>query len=301
MHFARRIPPSLVLLSTLTLGLSACKGNNGDESGDETGGGDTIYDRLGQEEGIRDAVTDLVVDRIAPDPKINAYFLNDGVDVGIVIDCLTLQLSALTGGPQEYPGTDCRDMKSSHEGLGISDADFMDLAGHVVDELTERGVAQADIDTITAALVGMYDDIVEDATNDATVYQRVGRYPGIQTAVAEFYTLITTNPAIMGFFADTDQTRLEACLTRQLCSIDGPCDYGAEAIGLDPSYGDTPCQDMMTSHEGLTITIEDFGALVADLTTALDNNGVAPADRDAILGVLGPLCADIVSDPAACP
>lgn len=299
MQRARRIPPSLVLISALAL--PACKGNNGNESSDETGGGETIYDRLGQEDGIREAVTDMVVDRIAPDPKINAYFLNDGVDVGIVIGCLTLQFSALTGGPQEYPGTDCRDMKTSHEGLGISDADFMDLAGHVIDELKEREVAQDDIDTIVSALTGMYDDIVEDPSNDATVYQRVGRKPGIQAAVAEFYTIITTDPAIMGFFSGPDQTRLEACLTRQLCSIDGPCDYGAEAVGLDPSYGDAPCRDMMSSHEGLAITIEDFSALVADLTTALDNAGVAAADRDAILGVLGPMCAEIVEDPAACP
>lgn len=303
-------PLSFALASTLTLGLTlglafalpACNTSSGESEGsDETGGEGTIYDRLGQEQGIRDAVTDLVVDRIAPDPKINAYFLNAGVDPGIVIDCLTLQLSALTGGPQVYPGGDCRDMKSTHEGLGISDADFMDLAGHVVDELNERGVAQADIDVIVEALTGMYDDIVEDPDNNATVYQRVGRNPGIQAAVADFYTIVTTDPAIMAFFTGTDQTRFEACLTRQLCSIDGPCDYGEEALALDPSFGDTPCQDMLTSHEGLMISLEDFSALVADLTMALDNAGVAGADRDAILGVLGPMCADIVEDSAMCP
>jgi truncated hemoglobin YjbI len=303
MQFVRRLSPLVIvtaLASSALVSLSSCKGSNNDESSDETGG-DTIYDRLGGEEGIEAAVTSLVVNRIAPDPKINAYFLNDGVDVGIVINCLTLQLGSLTGGPQEYPGADCRDMKSSHEGMGVSDADFMDLAGHLVDELTERGVAQADIDVIVEALTGMYDDIVEDPNNDATVYQRVGRKPGIQAAVADFYTIITTNPAIMAFFVDTDQTRLEACLTRQLCGIDGPCDYGSEAVALDASYGGTPCADMVSTHEGLVITIDDFGALVMDLTTALDNAGVAAADRDAILGVLGPLCAEIVSDPGTCP
>jgi hemoglobin len=172
-----------------------------------------------------------------------------------------------------------------------------------VAELTDRGVAQEDIDVIVEALTGMHDDIVEDVDNNATVYQRVGRQPGIQDIVADFYTIITTDAAIMGFFAGTDQARLEACLTRQLCSIDGPCDYGSEAVGLDPAFpeGAGACKDMITSHEGLTITIEDFGALVTDLTTALDNAGVATADRDAILGVLGPLCAEIVTDTATCP
>lgn len=305
MQLAWRIPLSLALTSTLTLGLAACKGgSNNDESSDETGGGDTLYDRLGQESGIEEAVTSLVVNRIAPDPRINAYFFNDGVDVGLVIKCLTLQLSSLSGGPQEYPGdSGCRDMKTTHDGMGVSHDDFMDMAGHVVDELSERGVAQADIDAVVEALTGMYDDIVEDPDSNATVYQRLGRQPGIQAAVTDFYTIVSTNPAIMGFFSGVDQARFEACLTRQLCSIDGPCVYGSEYVGLDPAFpeGSEPCKDMMSTHEGMQITIEDFSAVAADLTTALDNAGVAADDRDAILGVLGPLCAEIVEDATACP
>ena len=269
-------------------------------SSDDSKSAGTIYDRLGQEDGIRAAVTDIVVDRIAADPRINAYFFNSGGDVGIIINCLTLQLGSLTGGPQEYPNADCRDMKSSHEGLGISDADFMDLAGHVVDELNERGVAQADIDVIVEALTGMYDDIVEDPNNDATVYQRVGRQPGIQTTVASFYGVVASNPALSSFFTGIDQARFEACLTRQLCAIDGPCDYGSEAVGLDPAFPDSPCQDMVTAHAGLGITVDDFNALVADLTTTLDDAGIAADDRDAILAVFGPLCAEVVGDPATC-
>src|SRR5690606_37466754 len=38
----------------------------------------------------------------------------------------------------------------------------------------------------------------------------------------------------------------------------------------------------------------DFGALVTDLVTAMTTAGVAQADQDAILGVLGPMCEDIV-------
>jgi truncated hemoglobin YjbI len=289
--FARR---SIPLACALTFGLLGCSGSN------DTNGEGTIYDRLGQEEGIRAAVTDIVVDRIAPDPRINAYFFNRGVDVGIVINCLTLQLGSLTGGPQEYPNADCRDMKSSHEGLGISDSDFFDLAGHVVDELSERGVGPADIDAIVAALTGMYDDVVEDPNDNATVYQRVGRQPGIQATVASFYSIVAANPALMSFFTGVDRARFEACLTRQLCAIDGPCEYGDEAVGLDPAFPSTVCQDMMSSHAGIAITIDDFNALVSDLTTALDDAGIAANDRDAILGVLGPLCAEIVSDPATC-
>jgi hemoglobin len=301
MQFARLLP-SLALISTLAL--PACKGDSGSDDSDETGGGgDTIYDRLGGADGIHTAVENIVFNRVAPDPKINGYFLNGGTNVTIVIDCLATQLGSLTGGPEVYPNENCRDMATAHEGLGISEADFMDLAGHVVAELTELGVAQADIDVIVGALVGMHDDIVEDPDNNLTVYQRVGRMPGIQGAVAEFYTIITTDPAVMAFFSGLDIDRLEGCLSRLVCSIDGPCEFGGELPGLDPMFpeGQTACMDIMTAHEGLNITIDDFNAVAADLIMALDNVGVAPADRDAIIAVVAPLCNQIVSDTATCP
>jgi hemoglobin len=284
-------------LIALTL-LSACKtGGDGD---DETGG--TLYDRLGGEEGIHAVVESAVVTRIAADPKINAYFLNSEVQVGVVINCLTDQLGNLTGGPQEYPNADCRDMQESHEGLGISDADFQDLAGHFVAELEARGVADDDIQIIVDALTGMYDDIVEDPENNATVYQRVGRQPAIQLVVTDFVNLVLADPTLMAFFAATDRVRLEACLVRQVCGIDGPCEYGFEAVDLQPEVFEAgACRTMMASHEGLTITIEDFQALVGHLVTAMGNAGVAQPDQDAITGALGPLCAEIVSDPATCP
>ncbi len=290
---------SLLGTSLLTLALlPACKGDDGGGT-DETG--DTLYDRLGGEEGITTVVTNAVVNRIAADPKINAYFLNSSVDVGIVIGCLVDQLGNISGGPQEYPNANCRDMKTSHEGLGISDADFNDLAGHFVDEMAANGVAQADIDAVVAALTGMHDDIVEDAPGTATVYQRVGRQPAIQSVVTAFVGLVVADPALAPFFATTDAARLEACLVRQVCGIDGPCEYGFEVPSLQPVFADGVCRDMLSSHQGLAITIEDFTGLVGHLVTALTDAGVAQSDQDAILGALGPLCADIVADPATCP
>jgi hemoglobin len=291
----RSLAPSLIALTLL----SACKPDEGD--GDDEAG-DTLYDRLGGEEGIHAVVESAVVTRIAADPKINAYFLNSEVQVGFVINCLTDQLGNLTGGPQEYPNGDCRDMKESHEGLGISDADFQDLAGHFVAELNARGVAADDVQIIVDALTGMYDDIVEDPTNNATAYQRVGRQPAIQGVVTEFVDLVLADPTLMAFFTTTDRVRLEGCLVRQVCDIDGPCVYGFEAVDLQPEvFGADACRSMMASHEGLTITIEDFQALVGHLVTAMTNAGITDADQQVITDALGPLCAEIVSDPATCP
>jgi hemoglobin len=290
-----RLTTTALLVSLVTLA-PACK--TAEEGDDETSG--SLYDRLGGEEGIRAVVEDAVVNRIAADPKINAYFFNDGVDINITINCLVDQLGALTGGPQTYPNDNCRDMKETHEGMGVSDNDFNDLAAHFVGALTDAGVAQADIDVIVEALVGMHDDIVEDPTNNATVYQRVGRQPAIQSVVTAFVDLVVADPTLMAFFTTTDRPRFEACLVRQVCGIDGPCEYGLEVPGFQPELGGSVCRDMLSSHEGLTITIEDFDALVAHLVTALDDAGVVDTDRDMILAALGPLCAEIVSDPATC-
>lgn len=293
-----RLSSTLVIVSTLALA-PACK--PAEEEGDDETADGTIYERLGGEEGIRTVVEDAVLNRIAADPKINAFFFNEGVDISITINCLVDQLGFLTGGPQIYPNDNCRDMKTSHEGMGVSDQDFNDLAGHFVMALTDAGVAQADIDVIAGALTDMYPDIVEDPTNDGSVYQRVGRQPAIQAVVTAFVDLVVADPTLVAFFATTDRGRLEACLVRQVCGIDGPCEYGLEVPALQPELGGTVCRDMVSSHEGITITIEDFQALVGHLVTAMTDAGVAQADQDAVLGALGPLCADIVTDAATCP
>jgi hypothetical protein len=60
---------------------------------------------------------------------------------------------------------------------------------------------------------------------------------------------------------------------------------------------------MATAHAGLVdadmegITFADFGLMMTDLQHALVTADVAPADRDAILAAMDPLCADIVAGP----
>lgn len=273
-----------------------------------------LYMRLGAEPGIRTVITDFVVNRVLLDPKINGFFLNSSVDGGKLINCLVLQVGNLTGGPEVYPSAGCRDMKTSHAGLKISMQDFNDLAGHLVASLTAAGVPAADINTIVDAVAPMASDIVEDKTNNATVYQRVGRKPAIGTVIDNFIGRVVKDVRINGFFATTNAARLRTCLVRQVCSIDGPCKYGQEVAhpsepGVSPA---AVCKDMKSSHIGLTsppggaagskgITHADFGALVEDLILELDAAGVAAADKGAILGALGPMCDDIVAGGIGCP
>ena len=91
---------------------------------------------------------------------------------------------------------------------------------------------------------------------------------------------------INAFFAATasDPARLKKFkgnLVDQICQASGgPCKYSGK--------------DMKTAHRGMGISAADFDALVADLVGALDKFNVAKADKDQLLGVLGPMKADIV-------
>lgn len=281
--------------------LSACA--------DDAPPAETMYDRLGGEPGIRAVIEDFVA-KLGADDKVNGYFLNRSVDLDHVTRCFVLQLDELAGGPQDYPGdSGCRSMADAHAGLGISQLDFDDVMTHLLSSLEEADVTADDRATISAALLPMADDIVEDPDSDATVYQRVGRKPAIATVVTNFESRVAADSRVNGFFAGIqDFTRIHACLTRQVCSIDGPCKYGEEVAA---EFGDLstqfPCRGMVPAHIGLAdendspITIDDFNAIAENLITELDAAGVTPADRDAIIGAIAPLCAEIVADGTGCP
>jgi truncated hemoglobin YjbI len=274
----------------------------------------TLYTRLGSQTGIRAVMTDFVVNRVLNDPKINGYFLNSGVDGARLINCLTLQVGNLAGGPEVYPSAGCRDMKTTHLGMKISMQDFSDLANHLVAALTTAGVSATDVNTIVAAVTPLANDIVEDRTNNGTVYQRILRKPAINTLIDKVIVRVVADARVNGFFAGANAPRLKTCLVRQVCGIDGPCKYGQEVThASEPGVSPTMvCRDMKTTHTGLTsppgggagsrtIAKADWDAFVEDLVTELDAAMVAPADKAALLAALGPTCDDIVAGGTGCP
>jgi hemoglobin len=281
--------------------LAAC-GDDGE------GPDDTLYTRMGGEAGVRALVDDILV-RVTADEKINGYFRNVSVDRSNLAGCMVKQIGAATGGPQTYPDAGCRDMAAAHAGLGVSRQDFEDFVADVTAAVDATDLSSADRTELLASFSGHHADVVEDEDNNATVYQRVGRKPAISTVVTNFETRVAGDAAVNGFFAGIqDFTRIHACLTRQVCSIDGPCRYGEETPDEFPGLTNQGgCRPMAASHFGLQdlagnpIVIEDFLQIAMDLALELDAAGVAPADRDAVIGALGPLCADIVANGTGCP
>lgn len=265
-------------------------------------------------------LVDAFLARVLTDDRVNGYFLNSDVDNAALATCLGAQLGALAG----CPGVayTCQDMKAAHQGLGVSDLDLADfvelLAGTLAAGQAERPELTAeDIDTVTAALLALAPDIVEDPTHDATLYQRIGRKPRLREIVgtkdksSTFLGILDDDNAINGFFLSSDFTRFGTCFLRQLAAIDGPVVYGAEVTapdGVEPGVAaDDPCRDMSLSHAGLLddlltpITIDDFMVFLADLAKALDKFNAPVAERDQLLAALTELCPQIVVDTNECP
>ena len=114
----------------------------------------TIYEQLGEENGIRAAVDDFYA-RVLADPELKTYF--DGVDMARLRSHQALLLVQVTGGPARYEG---RDLAEAHRGLNITSADYERVVAHLAATLTGLGVAPVVIGDVAAALDGYRTDIV---------------------------------------------------------------------------------------------------------------------------------------------
>ena len=118
------------------------------------------------------------------------------------------------------------------------------------------------------------------------LYKSLGGKKAITAVVDLFVGNCAMDPKISNFFkADVADPKKLAHfkmeLVNQICNAaGGPCKYTGKT--------------MKEAHAGMGVTGADFDALVGDLVAALDKAGVKPADKMALLGVLGPMKSDIV-------
>jgi len=117
-----------------------------------------------------------------------------------------------------------------------------------------------------------------------TLYKRLGGREGIALVVGDFVTSTAGDSRVNARFKDMkgpEIEKLKSHLTDQICdATGGPCSY----LG----------RDMKTAHKGMKITDAEWNATVENLTKALDKHKVDPKDRSELLGLLGPMKADIV-------
>ena len=118
----------------------------------------SIYEALGQEQGIRVAVDDFY-GRVLADPALTHYF------EGVPMDRLKRHQAALlvqvTGGPKAYDG---RDLGEAHRHLGVTSEDFDRVVAHLAATLTALGVDAETLGQVAAAVGATRDDIVAPAS-----------------------------------------------------------------------------------------------------------------------------------------
>jgi len=118
----------------------------------------TLYKRLGGYDALA-AVTDDFLGRLAADPSLGRFFVGTSKEhLGRIRQLVVDQLCAATGGPCIYIG---RDMKTTHEGLAITEADWDTAVKHLNATLDKFKVPKPEQDEVRAAIGGLEKDIVQ--------------------------------------------------------------------------------------------------------------------------------------------
>lgn len=244
-----------------------------------------LWDRLGGEAAVKLVIHDFVV-AAAGDKAVN--FLRDGKfkldakGVEQLEQYLVELVSATTGGPLKYTG---RDMKSSHAGMKITDAEFDALAGVLIATLKKYKVPQAEMDELVGIVASTRKDIVE--VGKKPLWDRLGGEEGVGLVLDEFLATAGKDPKANidrnGNYPLTKERgeRVKKLLVEQISSITGgPYKYTG--------------RDMKNTHAGMKITEDEFNAAAGHLIAALKKYKVPQAEADELIALIASTAKDII-------
>jgi len=118
----------------------------------------SLYDRIGGYNALAAVVDDFIV-RLVSDKQFEKFFIGQSNDSKKRIRQHILdQFCAATGGPCVYTG---RDMKTSHAGLAITNADWDAAAKHLSASLDKFKVPEKEKGEILSFVTSLKKDIVE--------------------------------------------------------------------------------------------------------------------------------------------
>jgi len=118
----------------------------------------SLYERVGGYNALA-AVVDDFIGRLVADKQFEKFFVGHSIDSKKRIRQHILdQFCAATGGPCVYTG---RDMKTTHAGLGITNADWDAAAKHLAASLDKFKVPEKEKGEILAFVTTLKNDIVE--------------------------------------------------------------------------------------------------------------------------------------------
>lgn len=142
----------LVRFSTATKGTCLLSAKRQGMSDDET-----VFDRLGGHDAVESVVNDFY-DRVLSDERVIHHFEDSNTTE---LRAHQVQfISAVTGGPVQYSG---QDMRTAHEGMGITHNEFDVIADHLDTALDENSVSDADRAQVLREVEGLRSEIVEES------------------------------------------------------------------------------------------------------------------------------------------
>ena len=118
----------------------------------------TLYQRLGGYDAISAVVGDFI-GRMATDPQLSRFFVGHSTQsLQRIRQLVVEQLCQAAGGPCFYTG---RSMKDSHEGMGITEAQWDIAVKHLVATLDKFKVGEKERQDLFAAIAPLKADIVD--------------------------------------------------------------------------------------------------------------------------------------------
>lgn len=149
----KKLTLAVALLAALSIAASAVQAATIGEQEKKS-----LYTRLGGYDAIALVVDDFIV-RLATDKRFERFFAGFSNDSKQRLRQHILdQFCKAAGGPCVYLG---RDMKTTHGGLGITEADWEAAAKHLVAAMDKYKVPQAEKDELMAFVATQKKDIVE--------------------------------------------------------------------------------------------------------------------------------------------
>jgi hemoglobin len=148
----RKLTLAVAFMAVLSGGMTAVQADTGGQNRE------SLYARVGGYDALALVVDDFIV-RLATDKRFERFFAGFSNDSKQRLRQHILdQFCKAAGGPCVYLG---RDMKTTHGGLGITEADWDAAAKHLVAAMDKYKVPQKEKDELMAFVGTQKKDIVE--------------------------------------------------------------------------------------------------------------------------------------------
>lgn len=119
------------------------------------------------------------------------------------------------------------------------------------------------------------------AAREPTLYERLGKRPGIEQIASDIWDNHISNPIVKNRYVNSDPVKVKRLVTELCCAgFGGPETYTGK--------------DMISSHTGMNINETEFIAVIDDVLKALDKNKAGKREKDEILCILYSMKPEIV-------